>query len=293
MAENLIQNHAILLKDNVRMEAYKKAVMEIIKPGDVVVDVGCGLGILSFLALQAGASCVHAIEIDRSTLNIAKEIARHNGLDKKIVFHKGLSSKTKLREKANVIICELFGNLGINENLLPVIIDARERLLKEGGRVIPCGIKVWISPCGHKDWLHTANCLHNLNGIDMLPDSPSLDLGSPSVIIKNAGLLAKPVIFADVDLLTTENPTALSEMVFKITRDSVMSGFAGWFEAHLTNKISFSTGPNGPSTHWKQALLPLRVPQNVCAGQEIRLTLEIAPDSSGLNSIIGYRYDVI
>ena len=34
---------------------------KIVKPGDVVLDLGCGTGFLGLLALQAGASRVHAV----------------------------------------------------------------------------------------------------------------------------------------------------------------------------------------------------------------------------------------
>ena len=53
-----------MLKDRVRTEAYEKAIMN---AGDyikdkIVLDVGCGTGILSIFAARAGAKHVYAVD---------------------------------------------------------------------------------------------------------------------------------------------------------------------------------------------------------------------------------------
>lgn len=292
MPENIIQQHAVLLKDKIRMEAYDKAIKEAVKPGSIVLDIGCGLGILSFLALKAGARHVHAVEIEPNTLAIAKLIAKHNGLDKKITFHKGLSLKLKLKEKADVVISEIFGNLCLNENLLPVMIDAKTRFLQKDGVIIPKGVKMWFAPCEHKDWEFTANYLHNLEGLDMLPDLPEIDFGVPSVIVKNTEFLADSKVFAEINIQNLRSGIISNKLIFEVARDGILTGFAGWFEARLTDNISFTTTPSGLTTHWKQGLLPFRTPQTVKTGQKIKLELEIAPNAQGLESIISYRYEI-
>lgn len=290
--ENIIQQHAILLKDKVRMEAYKKAIFPSVKEGDTVLDIGGGLGILSFLALKAGASHVHVVEVEPSTLGLLRLIAKHNGLDKKMTFHKGLSSKLKLKKRVDLIVSELFGNLCLNENLLPVLIDARKRLLKNGGAIIPSSMKVFFAPCENRDWEFTTTALHNLEGFDFLPDLPEIDVGTPSIIVNNADLLSEPKVFAYIDIMKAKSDTATNLVMFVVSRDGLLAGFASWFEARLTDKVSFSTSPNDLTTHWKQGFLPLRSPQRVKAGQKITFELEFATDPSGLNSVMGYRFEV-
>jgi len=229
MTETIIQNHAILIKDKVRMAAYKKAITNTVQEGDVVLDIGCGLGVLSLIALEAGAKHVHAVEVEPYTFSLAKMIAKKNNVADKITFHKTFSTRLKLKERVDVIVSEIFGNLGLNENALPVLADARNRLLKEGGRIIPGSTKVWFSPCEHKDWEFTLDLLHNTNGLDLLPDDDFVDLGTPSVIIKNDELLAEPAKFADVDFYKETDLSVSKVMKFEVVRDSALTGFAGWF----------------------------------------------------------------
>lgn len=288
----LIHNHAILLKDKVRMDAYKKAIEETVSPGDVVVDVGCGLGILSLLAVRAGAKRVHAIEADPATLALARVNAKQNGADKKIIFYRGFSAGVKIGEKADVIVSELFGNLGLNENILPVMADARSRFLKDGGKLVPERVRVFFAPSEQSEWQSTAEFMRNVGGFNLLPDLPEADLGFPSVVVKQKDLLAAPDVFADIDFRTKKTARLSKLCKFKVVRSGILAGFAGWFGAGLTKSVSFSTSPSAATTHWKQGFLPLRRPEPVRAGQKIVLEIEMMPDKSSLNSIVGYHYKI-
>lgn len=51
------------------------------KAGDTVLDLGCGSGILSIVALLLGASHATALDIDKNAVDIAKRNAALNGVD--------------------------------------------------------------------------------------------------------------------------------------------------------------------------------------------------------------------
>ncbi|WP_312612524.1 50S ribosomal protein L11 methyltransferase [Oscillibacter sp.] len=57
-----------------------EALEQTVKPGDTVLDLGCGSGILSIAALKLGAASATAVDIDENCINVAYENAALNGV---------------------------------------------------------------------------------------------------------------------------------------------------------------------------------------------------------------------
>jgi len=112
---------------------------------------------------------------------------------------------------------------------------------KEGGKIIPSGIKVWFAPCENKDWEYTAKAMHNIYGLDILPDMPEMDLGTPNIIIKNADLLANSQIFSETELIKAASPVITNELVFEIARNGLLSAFGGFTGGSFMPPQSFTT----------------------------------------------------
>ena len=92
--------HEEMLKDKVRTRAYQRAIEQ--SPEDfkdkIVMDIGCGTGILSIFAARAGAKHVYAIEY-AEIANFAREIVKRNGLEDKITVIKGKMEEIELPVK--------------------------------------------------------------------------------------------------------------------------------------------------------------------------------------------------
>ena len=59
----IIDEHRQYLVDSNRLNAFEAAVASVIKPGDVVLDLASGTGIMGLLACRAGARRVYSIEM--------------------------------------------------------------------------------------------------------------------------------------------------------------------------------------------------------------------------------------
>lgn len=290
---DLLANHTILLKDQLRMQAYDRAIRAAIKPGDTVADIGCGLGVLSHLAVQAGAAKVYAIEYDPSTLMLAQRIAEPHKWSSKIQWKHGLSGDLKI-PKVDVIISETLGSLGLDENCLPTLLDARRRFLKPSGIIIPRAVTLHFAPVEISSWNSDAHFLQNVAGVNYLPDTPDLVIPARVLAIEPQHLLAEAKASATIDFLHETSPIFNFSTEFTVSRTGVLSGFAGWFNLNLHGDINLMTSPADPETHWQQGFLPLRNPQPVKKGQTIRFQMIMEPDQlpTGVETLMGYDYHV-
>ena len=109
------------LIDQKRTEAFKKAIKNTVKEGDIVVDMGTGSGVLAMFAVDAGAKKVYAVEIDDNNIKTLNETFVKNGYKNKIFVIKGDVTKIRMPEKVNVIIGEMIATGLIEELQIPAM----------------------------------------------------------------------------------------------------------------------------------------------------------------------------
>ncbi len=81
-----------------------------IKPGDTVIDVGCGSGILSIVAAKLGAGHVHAVDVSPDVVEVGRANAEEQGVADKITFYCGsLFEPLPQGLEADVIIGDVSG----------------------------------------------------------------------------------------------------------------------------------------------------------------------------------------
>ena len=98
-----IEYHHSMLTDEVRTQSFLRAVLKTVKPGDVVLDLGCGTGILSYFACMSGAKRVYAVE-QGPVIELAKAICWQNGYQNKVLFLNDWSTNIELPEPVDVIV---------------------------------------------------------------------------------------------------------------------------------------------------------------------------------------------
>ncbi|KAJ8755803.1 hypothetical protein K2173_024348 [Erythroxylum novogranatense] len=149
--------HREMISDKVRTDSYRQAIVKnpSLFTGAVVMDVGCGTGILSLFAAQAGASRVIAVEASEKMAAVATQIAKDNGLwrvDGQTVGNKQsigvievVQGMVEELEKSitiephtvDVLLSEWMGYCLLYESMLSSVLHARDKWLKPGGAILP------------------------------------------------------------------------------------------------------------------------------------------------------------
>ena len=141
-----------MLADPPRMEFYRAAIERRIRPGDRVIDLGTGTGILAALASRQGAACVYAID-HSAILDTARVLAVANNLER-VEFIAAHSTEFSVAGRVDVILHEQMGDCLFDEGMVANVCDLRDRLLKPGGLILPSQFEFFCEPVKVRDERH-------------------------------------------------------------------------------------------------------------------------------------------
>ena len=265
--------HRRLIEDSVRVESFLDALDRVVTSETIVYDIGAGLGILGLYAAKIGAKRVYLVESNR-IIEVAREVARYNHL-KNVEFIQGDARYVEVPEKGDVAVCEGIGNFFVTDEMQSVY-RAIPRFLKDGGRIIPSRITLYVAPAfvltfpGVRFWEETV-----IRGLSFKPVAGFALNRAYIVDVPRGFLIAEPQIYKEISV--PDVPDELDgTMHFVVSKTGMrLTGFIGWFSADLTPGVRLSTSP-GIRTHWGQMLFPVReIPLQRGDEIELRLTLTI------------------
>jgi type I protein arginine methyltransferase len=284
-------SYARMISDRRRVDVHRAALRAAIKPGDVVVEIGTGVGVFAVMAMQLGARRVIAIE-PNDAISIAHLVAADNGCAEGIEFIQDFSSNVVLNEPADVLVADLRGALPVAATYLTSMIDARERLLRPGGVLVPavdtlCAAVVeapevyaQLRPSCRFDDIEV--------NVEALAQFTTNALGHVHFDARN--LLTRPQSWAEVDYRTITNPNVVGSVKWVAERDGVGHGYAVWFDSTLTEGVFVSNAPTEPHSAWGMAFYPWSNPVPLKAGDQI--DTKIAAHFTGDGYVWRWRTDV-
>ncbi len=235
--------HIGLLSDKVRTTLIRKAIFEKVKDGSTIVDIGTGSGILALFACQAGAKKVYAIE-KSCIINVAKKLAKDNGFENKIVFINEDSMLVKLPERVDGIISEIIGSVGLEENILPTLYDAKKRFLKKEGFFIPKGLQYYIAPVylRESDNAEIVNFFiakqWNLNFKSIIKNNRCKVLYLLIPQFKDFELLGEPTVLGNIEFEKINYDIFNSSAKLHISKNGILSGFIVYLKIYFSDNIA-------------------------------------------------------
>jgi len=267
--------HQAMLADGVRNQAFASALRNTVRPGDAVLDVGAGSGVLSLMAAQAGARQVYAIE--RSAAAAAWARINTQAWGPRIQVIEGDVAQVDIPERVDVVVSEWLGAFGIDENLVSMALIARDRWLRPGGRMLPTKVTALAAPVQRVQALTVATRDEGSGGATPLRWACA---GLPEHTLLST---AQPLWCTDLATMTV----AQARLPFRaaVRWQAVCSGWleglVAWFDADFGEGTHLGNAPAAPATHWGQFVFPLRVPMAVQAGQIIAAEITSIPAAPG------------
>lgn len=264
--------HQRLVADPHRVSAYARALRAVVRPGDRVLDVGAGTGLLAMLAARAGASRVIAVE-SMPIVDAARRLVAHNGLaDVVNVVHADVRELPP--EPVDVIVSDCLGRFLVDDHMEGAMLAAA-RWLAPGGRVVPARVELVAAPVGI-GWLAFVDTWRDrVEGLDLSPLAAAAEHGAHGVALTPEAVLAPP---AAVGAWTPPGPWPAFDAAlhFTVARPGRLRGLAGWMRVELAPGVVLDTAP-GVESHWHQLLFPVP-PTDVVAGDVV--TARLALDTS-------------
>lgn len=272
--------HREMLQDKTRTLAYKNAVVQnpSVFKDKVVLDVGCGSGILSMIAAKAGAKKVYAVEKSEIVTSAIANIFENGFQDKIKVLHSNVE-EIDLPEKVDIIISEWMGYFLLYESMLDSVLQAAGKWLNPGGVLLPnqCKIYLCASNCSQiydkyvDYWQDVYGFKMSCMKSSVVKEATVLDVPATSIVTNSAKVF-------DLQITKDSNQKQLDfKQKFALTSnaDDKIRFIVGYFDVDFNLSETSINLPTCPvkkgerSTHWKQTVFFLPQPLTVKAGEII------------------------
>jgi|HubBroStandDraft_2_1064218.scaffolds.fasta_scaffold102786_2 precorrin-6B methylase 2 len=278
-----IRDHVLMVNDVGRAEKYVDAMSKKIRPGDVVLEVGTGAGLLTCIAISLGAKHVYTVERSPLLCKVAQKVFAANGISDRVTLlnmaSDDLVKADAVREPVDVFVTETIGTAGLEEGIAPIFDHVRP-LLSPHARCIPETIQFkqcLVNMSGIRDRIQI---LRPIFGFDMSALNEELD--SNKFYWLNAIEEWREVSSIGetaVHHLDTLSPSETTLEMMAIT-NNVCDGILTWAEFKLADGVVLGTRYRHAGDSWANCVHFMNR-TSVAYGQGCKSTFRIHEDRLG------------
>jgi precorrin-6B methylase 2 len=282
--------HAGYFRDRRKLSAYQDAVEAVVQPGDVVVDLGSGTGLLGLMAARAGAARVYMVDWG-PILGLAEEIAARNGYSDRVIPVRGSSMEVVLPELADVVMCDQIGGFVYDAGVLEYFDDASRRLLKPGGTLLPAAFTLYLAPVQAPEARENVDIWGDDPGGFDTSDAHRHAINTEWRIDGSQVTLAAPPVAVATVASSSVEPVTHST-TFTFDEGGSVDGLLGWFEAELAPGVTLTNAPGSPARMQRWCnFYPAKRRLDALAGDCLTVAIDLRPRSQHLTWSIEWTRD--
>jgi hypothetical protein len=266
-----------MMNETARNEAYREAIRQVVQPGDQVLEIGTGAGLLAMLAAEAGAQHVTTCERVSVLADEARRIVERNGLADRITVVGKDSTRLEpgvdMPGRADVLVSEILANSFVEEGVVPSINDARERLLKPGARLIPSRGSIMGALVGG-DSIRRLLDVGEVCGFDMQSFNRFRVWQQYWVRPEPYDALSEDIELLTIDFETEGRIAPFDlEVPVQATQAGRCFGVLQWLRIELAPGVIYENHPEDSHSHWYPVLFSFPEPIDLTPGHTIVLRI--------------------
>lgn len=261
-----------MVLDRVRVDAYARAIAAVVRPGDVVVDLGSGSGLLALLAARAGAATVYAIERTGAIELVRAHAAAAGVADRVVPLRADIAELDGLPQAPRVILGELLGHFAPAESSHRLY-----RLALGWARpdavTVPGSYRLRFAAARPRGLAADLAALADVHGVALPLLAERLRRRVAFTRLAPDELCGPEV---DGEEIAQRAPTP-EQFVGSapVTVDGPVTAIAVSFVATLAPGVELTSAVGAPRTSWVQTVFPIDPPLEARAGDQ--LTVELWP----------------
>lgn len=270
--------HVPMMNEQNRNQAYYDALKAVVTNQSTVFEIGTGSGLLAMMAAKLGAKQVTTCESVPLIAETAQQIIKDNHFENSInVIAKkstDISIGQDMPAQADILVSEIFSSELLGEYVLPSLEDAKRRLLKPQGKVIPAAGSIMIG-------LFTGDDIkRNL----LVEDSFGFNLQGFNTIVSNKRMIARNDL--NIELLSggieafnfdfegeDSFPAQTKTLRIPVTTAGRCHGLVQWMKLDMNGdqKVIFENHPSQTSkvSNWQQCAYMFDEQIDVKVGQDL------------------------
>jgi tetratricopeptide (TPR) repeat protein len=270
--------HVPMVNEEDRNRVYHDALQAVVTPAKRVFEIGTGSGLVAMMAARHGAREVVTCEAVPLVARTAERIVADNGLQGRVrvVAKPSLAVQVPqdLPEKADVLVHEIFSSELLGEHVLPALEDAKARLLKPGGEILPGVASIMVALVGGEA-LGRELSVGESFGFDLR----GFNAINPRKRPIHREDLPRELLGDGVEAFRFDFqrqasfPPERKRLVLKATADGRCWGVIQWIRFEFGGGLAFENHPSRPRAvaNWQHTIYRFDPPLDVRAGEDVAI----------------------